>query len=486
MSRSGSKRWVLWLWVLALVWVSAHAQNEPSATDDMGEIEYVISSDRLDGLQLRVTQDMDGEVRALTVDVFEHSPLAIDKFLDVRDFRSDSIDYNLEFISEEYAITRILGLPTHHRLDQKLARQHATWKLELPYVMDGVNYLQDEWAWPIEHRGIVVLVEYPDRRWGFVELVKQDGSDLVLKARYHEFLEPKPRSAFKLRNRIAKKDGWPAFKLVGEVQIDHDTHRQGYLVRSPEHGFRLSQTIEYAFESEAFTKVYDIFAKTKGDNRVVATFGHMLKLARRDDFKVSGLSEMVFAGAYWPLYYLLSYSSSKNLQTLWTHYSDEIVELVNLDAKSFHPHFYGALFALVQPNAQAMAQVANTFFQTYPRNLVEAEEVNLNFQIWHRRWLIEDPETFYRAMNHMPWGVDPQYLMMVKEVLPTIPQNKLHPRMLEWVADTLETMGGEEHAVEYLREFKKSAPGFWNFSLQLGKDQINPHCAQLIAAAAQG
>lgn len=449
-----------------------------TSEDNFRSVIAFMSTDEYER-ELLVSQKANGEIDEMKVVVVERSPLKTDAYLDVQDIKSDEVDYYIDHPLDGYKVKKVLALPTAVKEDGPMAVEHSALKLDLPFAMQGSDYLIKEWFWPKEHSGMVILVEYENDKWGFIEILENKKTTRTF-VRFVEFLSPKPSSTAELKKQLLQNRAWPAAKLIGESHVGSNEFHRNFVRLGQVFDYRDSGLFEDMYEfSDKYKQLHDMFSDSEPSTKVVAEFIKLLKFAKEDDARASEAEGIHNVNAYWAVIHFLSISSKESLHMLWKHFDIEIANLLDVASERFAPEFFKNFIFVLRPNGALMAQTANLFLQLHgPNSEISKQSYEIIAEI-HKQWLVQQPSTLFESLKR----IDPSlaYLMYLKDVMVKLSYDELDPKLMTYVVDLLSAHMKEPHVIEALNHIKSRHKDFWAMSVSIGKPHFSSNCANILS-----
>lgn len=491
------------------------AGNRPSSgvvvhVDHSGDATLGLTSFDHEDRYLLISFDPSHEVKEIKLNVMEDTPLLTDRFLELNEIRAIEVDYMLEDPQEEYRIRRLLAIPVANAAGDGNAALYSAWHMELPYGMQDSRYLQQEWKWPQKHDGVVTLVEYENHRWGFFEITRSPKTHRT-RVEFYEFEGPVPESSQELASVIKKEGSWPKFQAVAEYEFTNKGHYRDYFANAPTRDYRDDYLMTNLQHSRKYREYYDAFADSNGDASVVKKFQALTNLANKDYeiglrsipkvLDVEGLppseaelkeieleKKDIDIGSQWAVFHFLSISSEKNLTLLWAHYEKDIMSLITLDPAGFDPRFYAKMMRSITTDIRLPFVFAEVFLHHFDLNAPMAQRVREDMMIAFRSWMIVSPDEVYAGIH--AYGPSPTTMQLLKDVLVTVPHNKLDPKLLDWTVELIlrshgevaDTVAEKERlALRDLKYLKQREPNLWRAMMTSGHHLASPSCAQMIS-----
>ncbi len=320
---------------------------------------------RHDNTRIVIKRNAEGDVQNIVIHTVDDSPLSIDTFLSTNAVRSIEMQLELTGPGHPFAPKRILALPSTGRPELSPPGEKSDWGRNIPYAIYSLDHVREQWLWPL-NKGIPIIVEYENGKWGFLNITPPIRNDRV-KVEYYSFETTVPNSLEDLLFYVRSEEAWPKPKLSGYQMLTPKEFRNHYLNEGSENFRKFQLAIK---ENPAFAGRYqelrNDFRNPRTDKqKLTETFAEMWTLADLDSNK--NYQENIyphFRTSHWAIMSLLNNVHEKNLPYLMRSFEDEILLTVKNAPQDLSSQFLVKLFNASEPTHPTRIFALNHFLSS--------------------------------------------------------------------------------------------------------------------------
>lgn len=440
--------------------------------DDLGQLpaheKFIVG---FEDVTIWTTRDKFANILSIEVDTIQVSPLKVDTLLKTSIQHAISHEFKIaEQGDESLRPVRILAMPGGDSNENQYARTIGDWKIEVPYAIYSLSYIEQEWMRPKGFKGIPIFVSYNDNSWGFLDIVRSTShtsTEIKFYKFEHDVPQPQnPNAAKEFFNLILTQDLWQKATLAYTQKLEPTELKKFYIKNAT----NLSGTLDTHWHKELleipqYKKYIDLFANNQADRLELRdAFWELWNLSEEDANKNPRTGKYPnFEVSHWAIMAMLSEVSESNLSFLLNEFESEIRTTLKLAAHLIAPQFFWNLYRSSTPARPTRIFAFDTFINHQKLNSTnpEVRSVFEDLELLTIIQIQKNPESFFDELKNTSVSeVFELYLLnLIDKNLGII--GHLHPSGIEWLFKLVHEGKDPDILVKLMGDIRQRHPKTW-------------------------